>query len=178
MTALKQSKKIQTTRLSDRKGREATSSNGVRSTGSNPKYQGATANFGRSAIALSLNKGDASMITQSELNQFTGTSEHYKHWLKAFSYTDGVKYLADQANAHWLLDAIASHQPPLLRDEMLKEFQIWKLVVNVQEKTAQLICERDTDDVVVTQDIPYTDFPLPEIKLYLVARVLMLPSEY
>lgn len=118
------------------------------------------------------------MITQSELNQFSGTGEIYKHWLKAFTYTDGVKYLADQAKAHWLIDAIASHQPPLLRDEMLKEFQIWKLIVNSEDKTAKLICERDTDDVAVTQDIPFTDFPLPEVKLFLVAKVLMLPSEY
>ena len=116
------------------------------------------------------------MITQSDLNQFSGTSELYKHWLKQFSYTDGVKFLADQANAHWLVDAIASHQPPLLRDEMLKEFQIWKLVVNAEDKTAKLICERDTNDVAVTQDILFTDFPLPEIKLFLVAKVLMLPS--
>ena len=119
------------------------------------------------------------MITQFELNQFSGTSELYRHWLKAFSYTDGVKYLADQASAHWLIDAIASHQTKqLLSDEMLKEFQIWRLVVNMEEKTARLICERDTEDVVLTQDIPFTDFPLPEVKLFLVAKVLMLPSEY
>ncbi len=117
------------------------------------------------------------MITRNDLNQFSGTGEHYKHWLKVFTYTDGVKYLADRANAHWLIDAIASHQPPLLRDEMLKEFQIWRLIVN-EDKTAKLVCERDTEDVVLTQDIPFTDFPLLEVKLFLVARVLMLPSEY
>jgi hypothetical protein len=119
------------------------------------------------------------MITQSDLDQFSGTTEWYKHWLNQFTYTDGVKYLADEAKAHWLIDAIASHQTKqLLSDEMLKEFQIWRLIVNTEDKTAKLICERDTDDIAVTQDIPYTDFPLAEVKLYLVAKVLMLPSEY
>jgi hypothetical protein len=119
------------------------------------------------------------MITQNDLNQFSGTNELYKHWLKQFSYTDGVKFLAERADAYWLVDAIASHQTKqLLSDEMLQEFQIWKLIVNAEDKSARLICERDTEDVVVTQDIPFTDFPLSEIKLYLVARVLMLTSEY
>lgn len=119
------------------------------------------------------------MITQSDLAQFTGTTQWYQHWLKRFTYTDGVKYLADQAGAYWLLDAIASHQTrQLLSDSMLREFQIWTLTVNLEDKTAKLVCERDTDDVAVTQNIPYTDFPLPEVKLYLTGGVLMLTSEY
>lgn len=119
------------------------------------------------------------MITQSDLAQFTGTTQWFQHWLKRFTHTDGIKYLADQGNAYWLIDAIASHQTKeLLSDEMLKEFQIWRLVVNLEDKTAKLVCERDTDDVVVTQNIPYTDFPLSEVKVYLIEEVLMLQSEY
>ncbi len=122
--------------------------------------------------------GDTTMITQSALDQFIGTSQHHNHWLKRFRYTDGIKYLVDNADALWLLDAIASYQPDLLKDLMLQEFQLWKLTVNVEAKTAKLICERDTDDVVVTQDIEYTDFPLPEIQLFLIEKVLLLPSEH
>jgi hypothetical protein len=119
------------------------------------------------------------MITQAELAQFTGTTQWYKHWLKRFVYTDGVKYLAEQGNAYWLIDAIASHQTKqLLEDQMLREFQIWTLKVNLEEKTATLVCERDTDDTVLTQDIDFTDFPLAEVKLYLTEGVLMLTSEY
>jgi hypothetical protein len=124
------------------------------------------------------NNADASVITEFELNQFSGTSQHYKHFLNQFVYTDGVQYLASEAKAYWLIDAIASHQIPLLKDETLKRFQIWKLVVNLEKKTAKLMCERDVNDVVVTQDIAYTDFPLAEVKLYLATGVLMLPSEY
>lgn len=123
------------------------------------------------------------MITQAELltnlAYFTGTTQYYKHWLKKFVYTDGVQYLAEEAGAYWLIDAIASHQPEAVKDSMLKDFQIWKLIVTQTDtsKTADLVCERDTDDVAITQHIDCTDFPLPEIKLYLESGVLMLPSE-
>ena len=118
------------------------------------------------------------MLTQHDLNQFRGTDKYYRHFLKQFAYTDGVKYLADTASAHWLIDAIASYQPQLLSDPMLQEFQVWKLTVNSDNNTATLVCERDTDVVVITQNIEFTDFPLPEVRLYLCAKVLMLPSEY
>jgi hypothetical protein len=123
------------------------------------------------------------MITQSELltnlEMYTCTDQYYNHWLKRFVYTDGVQYLAEAASAYWLIDAIASHQPEAVKDPMLKDFQIWKLKVTETDttKTAELLCERDTDDAVITQNIDYTDFPLPEIKLYLESGVLMLPSE-
>lgn len=117
------------------------------------------------------------MITQSQLDQFSGSDEIYSHWLKAFVYTDGVKFLADNANAYWLLDAIASHQTQkLLSDPMLKDFQIWILAVDGRK--ARLVCEKDDNIRVVTQDIVNTDFPLKLVKLYLVNKVLMLPSEY
>lgn len=60
---------------------------------------------------------------------------------------------------------------------MLQQFQAWKLTVNPNH-TATLVCERDTDDVVLTQAIYFTDFPIDNIILYVVLGVLMLPSEY
>lgn len=47
---------------------------------------------------------------QLDLSPFTGTEHWYKHWLGGLLYTDGVKYVADQAGAYWLIDAIASYQ--------------------------------------------------------------------
>lgn len=118
------------------------------------------------------------MLTQADLAQFTGTENYYQHWLKRFVYTDGVYYVAETGGAHWLIDAIASHQPELLLDSMLRQFQHWILKVDLNNQKAQLICERDSDDVVLTQDIEFTDFPLDEIRFYVVSEVLMLPSEY
>ena len=116
------------------------------------------------------------MLTQNDLKQFTGTSCYYRHWLQRFVYTDGVQHVAQAGKAYWLIDAIASHQPEVLKDPMLKEIQFWKLRVNA-DQTAQLICERDTDEVALTQDIPFTDFPLNEVRFYLTQGVLLLPSE-
>lgn len=58
----------------------------------------------------------------ASLEQFVGSTKLYKHWL-GIKYTDGVKYLANEAGAYWLIDAIASHQTrTLLSNPRLREF--------------------------------------------------------
>lgn len=110
------------------------------------------------------------MITLSDLKQFTGTEHYYKHWLGRLVYTDGVAFLAENAKAYWLLDAIASYN----RKE---EFQVWDLVVDGGK--AVLTMKEDTGQpLAVRQEIKYTDFPMDHVKLYLKDGVLMLPSEY
>ena len=121
---------------------------------------------------------------EASLQGFTGTQTYYSHWLPRFYYTDGVKFLADEAKAYWLIDAIASHQtnPNLLSNPALQEIQFWNLEVN-SDKSARLVCvEDDGMAPTVTQPIPYTDFPLEKLTLYLQKGngywVLMVPSEY
>lgn len=118
-------------------------------------------------------------LTQAELDAFTGTDNIYQHSLGNIYYTDGVKYLATQGQAFWLLDAIASYQTSKLLDQQdLAEFQLWQLTV-APDKSAVLTCQSDSNnEPVVTQNIPYTDFPLTTIKLYLADQILLLPSEY
>ncbi|MCT7989022.1 DUF6876 family protein [Laspinema olomoucense] len=117
-------------------------------------------------------------LTESELRQFIGTTAYHRHWLGAFVLTDGVQYLAEKGEAHWLIDAIASYQPDarVKEDPMLQDFQVWELAV--ENNSAVLTLLRDTDDPVLTQEIEYTDFPLSHIKLYLTQKVLMLTNEY
>ena len=113
--------------------------------------------------------------TNIDLEQFTGTEKYYKHWLNGIVFTDGVKYLADKAGAYWLIDAVASYQTKKIA---AVPFQVWELTVN-PDKTAVLTMKEDSDfPALVTQRIPYTDYPMPKIKLWLSNRVLMLPSEY
>lgn len=117
------------------------------------------------------------MLTQNDLNQFCGSDQLHAHWLRAFVFTDGVKYLADKGNAYWLLDTIASHQPALLRQNpMLADFQSWKLTVT--DRKGILYCGVDGDKLVEVQKIPFTDFPLPQVQLFLIDKILLLPSEY
>ncbi|MEP1075173.1 hypothetical protein NDI52_07175 [Leptolyngbya sp. PL-A3] len=117
-------------------------------------------------------------LTAADLTQFTGTSTYYQHWL-GIQYTDGVFFLAERGGAYWLIDAIASWQidPRIRDDQMLQQIQFWALTVN-DNRSAVLSCERDTDDIAVTQTIPFTDFPLKEIRLYLQRGILLLPAEY
>ena len=117
-----------------------------------------------------------------DLNQFTGSDNYYRNKNYPFFYTDGIKYLAE-GGAYWLLDAIASWQedPIIKNDQDLNQIQFWKLKVD-SSSAGILVCERDQDDPVITQKIPYTEFPLPEITLFLcdmgTQGILILPSEY
>ena len=106
------------------------------------------------------------------LSNFTGTENYYCNKNYPFEYTDGVKYLAENGGAYWLLDAIASWQKELNSSQI----QFWMLIVNA-DNSAVLTCERD-DEPVITQQIPFTDFPLSEVTLWLCDGVLLLSSEY
>lgn len=125
-------------------------------------------------------------LKESDLNHFTGT-EQYKRWSILFQrmvLTDGAHYVAEKAGAFWLMDAIASHQPKILKnkDQRLKTLQIWEL--SVKDNAAVLTCCADTGTKpAVKQKIEYTDFPLPSIKFYVVpvdeiVYAIMLTSEY
>jgi len=88
--------------------------------------------------------------------------------------TDGVIALAEAAGCYWLLDIIGSHQT----DERLDPaFQVWKLTVNLEDNTG-VVCGYNDSELIISQEIPFTDFPLDEIKLYLIGGVILLPSEY
>jgi len=109
------------------------------------------------------------MLTESALSQFIGTEKWYRHWLGKL-YTDGVKFMAEEGKAFWLIDAIFSYR-------RTEPFQIWELK-KTGERSAVLTMKEDSDQpALVTQKIPYTDFPLDSIKLYYENDVLYLPSE-
>jgi hypothetical protein len=116
-------------------------------------------------------------LTQAELAQFTGSENWYRHALvRSILFTDGAKYLADRAGAYWLLDEIALAQR-YEKSVAAEEFQLWKLSVQ-PDHTAVLACEDGNGDVVLRKDLPFTDFPLDEIKLYCANNTILLPSEY
>jgi hypothetical protein len=89
--------------------------------------------------------------------------------------------LAQAASAYWLTDAIGSY----LLDERAKQepFQVWRLAVDTQSCSGVLtMTDGNGSEPIITQEIDYTDFPLEQIDLWLVADgqywVLMLPTEY
>lgn len=110
----------------------------------------------------------------TDLGQFTGTLHWYKHSLvPSITYTDGVKYVADEAGAYWLIDLIAAYQhDPKVKVE---PFQVWKLRLN--GPGAVISCEDGNGNVVHSHEIGYTDFP-QDIEIWMTDHVILLPSEY
>jgi hypothetical protein len=122
-------------------------------------------------------------LTESDLRQFTGTSQWFRHGLvRSVTYTEGVQYMAEQGNAYWLLDKIATLQfEPKIRAE---DFQVWRLIV--EDGHATLTCD-DGDKLGVgkskaivlhSEEISFTDFPLEKIELWVEGGVILLPSEH
>ena len=116
-------------------------------------------------------------LSEVQLRQFTGSENWYRHGInRAVLYTDGAKYVADQGGAHWLLDIIAIAQQ---HDKSVsaEEFQVWNLKVH-SDRSATVFCDDGNGNPVYTQEIPFTDFPVDEVKLYFANSVIHLPSEY
>lgn len=118
----------------------------------------------------------AKTLRAADLDQFTGSEHRYRHPLAPhITYTDGAAHVAEAGGAYWLLDAIVSHQcVHSVRNERL---QVWRLTV-ADNRSAMLCCKDGDGYVVAVQKLEYTDFPLPEIELWLQNDVIFLPSEY
>jgi len=116
-------------------------------------------------------------LTEADLRQFTGSENWYRHGLsRTILFTDGAKYVADEAGAYWLLDEIVLAQRYVERVAG-EPFQFWKLAVR-PDQTATLTCDDGNGTVVYTKEFDYTDFPLAEITFYFTNNVIYLPSEH
>jgi hypothetical protein len=114
--------------------------------------------------------------TLPNLSQFTGTETWWRHPInRKVTFTDGVKYVADEAGAYWLIDEIALCQP-YEKAVAAEAFQVWKL--KVKDSAATLDCEDGNGKVVYSKKIEFTDFPEPGIQLFFTDNVILLPSEY
>lgn len=105
-------------------------------------------------------------------------SDFFRHWTRRLIYTAGVKFLADEAGAFWLIDAIASHLPSIKGEE----FMVWRLDVR-EDRTATLTADDGNGNILTVQQVPFTDYPESHAEFYVVRTpgepdVLMLPCEY
>ena len=112
----------------------------------------------------------------TQLTQFIGITGYYRI-SRRHLLTDGTKYLAEEAECFWMMDAIASHLCEIGTND-------WFVLVRmaVARGRAVMIYEDGNDNEHARQEIPYTDFPLADITLYACWDgehwVIMLPSEY
>jgi hypothetical protein len=115
-------------------------------------------------------------LTAADLRQFTGTGQWFRHGLmRKIVYTEGVQYVADNAGAYWLIDKVATLQlEPKVRAE---DWQSWKLTVD-DKQAAMLTCDDGNGNIVYSERIDWTDFPLDQIELWVEGNVILLPSEH
>ena len=128
-------------------------------------------------------------ITENDVNEIehmlamcTGSVEYYRYKFARnleIIYTDGINILVEMCKAYWLVDAICSYQRKNIRSE---RFQIWTFERKFYKNGKEYwLLEMKTDTnatVIIKQKISFSDFPLDDIKLYLIDGVLLLPSEY
>lgn len=115
---------------------------------------------------------------ESQLAQCYGTESYTRHPF-GMLLTDGVVIMRDLCSAYWLVDAVASYQHEMQKDEVLSSFQVWHLEVDREKGSAVLTCTADSGlSPVVRQVIEYTDFPLKSIDIWVEGEVMLLPSEH
>jgi hypothetical protein len=123
-------------------------------------------------------KMNASEI-QNGLAGFYGTDGY--HRLTIFGglvATDGVAWLAKNAECYWLMDEIGIAQtlPQIRRNQDLQDMQFWTLTV--KDSVGTLTCDDGNGHIALQKRISFTDFPLPEIKIWVEGKVMLLPSEH
>lgn len=122
---------------------------------------------------------EAFMIKRA-LKEFRGTSRYHKHLFPgkpAILITDGCNYIREVCQAYWLFDAILIYQQdPVLRNI---NFQIWELQQDKKDLSWSLSCKADGNlPELIHQRIEFSDFPLERIKIWVIDRIALLPSEY
>ena len=117
---------------------------------------------------------------ETNLSYFHGTEGYHKHLFPGKSpimLTDGCKYVRDASGAYWLFDAILSYQCVKILKGV--NFQIWELKRLKKDLSWELTCREDTGKKsLIAQSIQFSDFPLDYIRIWVIDKVALLPSEY
>lgn len=103
------------------------------------------------------------MITKHEIEQFSGTSEFYRHGLfRSMIYTDGIKYLIDNGCA-WLVDVCCSAQIQSVVKQYKDQLQFWELKIDSEIPSKACVfgtvSTEEGELIIYRQQIEYTDCP-------------------
>lgn len=128
------------------------------------------------------------METQIELRQlkenlaaFNGTESFHKIPLLNTVITDGIKFLADNANCFWLVTDTSVIAKSLMNRSTLITIDFKKLSDEMQVASgydAIIEYSDGNDHILESHKYHSTDFPLETIRLFSTNNTLMLPSEY
>lgn len=112
----------------------------------------------------------------------------YRHSLvRAIIYSEGIKEMAEEHGAYWLIDAVASYyaspqmDKAILADSRLELMQFWTLKAEGGKATLTMNADSGEPNV-ITQEIEFTDFPDGEQRIWASNNgdgwTLFLPEEY
>ncbi len=131
---------------------------------------------------------DQSQLTHDNLRMFSGDLARFRHpFVRRVIYTPGVRFVAEQGGAYWLIDELAfaiadvAFTRACKRDPRIQDLHFWKLRVN--NNSARLTARAESGErPFFTKKIDYTDFPLDHIDIWAAYDgehwTLYLPSEH
>ena len=144
-------------------------------------------------------QSDVAKATQQVIDHSTGSLGYTRACgiNRGLLCTDGIMGVAQEASAYWLIDIVGSlkYEPKVWAEMNQHRLIVCKLEVNLEKSTAVFTASEmalddggavEYDPPIYTQEIPYTDFPLEEVTMWLDMhsryqegeQVLFLPSEY
>lgn len=112
----------------------------------------------------------------NKLAMFTGSEVVYKHSIVSdIIYTDGIKFLCEEAGAYWFLDMVALYQlyTPVNRSNL----QVWNIKVH-EDSTATITVSDGNYNQLYKQSLKYTDFPIKDFTIWFKDNTIFLLSEY
>lgn len=112
---------------------------------------------------------------RSLMNGFCGTEQYHRAMF--CDITDGMKAVAKEAGAQWLVDAIGAVMRTKLKARIYQPMTFWRLTVRGDKATLQAL-EDIPGKELYGQEIEYTDFPEGEWVFYFQNGILFLPDEY
>lgn len=111
---------------------------------------------------------------QKTIESFYGSDESYRHGInRNVVFSQGARFVAESCGAYWLIDEIAIAQ--FNHKVKAEEFQVWKL--KVAGNKGVLTMGDGNDHTLFVMKLQFTDFPLPEITLWVENNTIYLPRE-
>tara|TARA_R110002073_G_scaffold527_3_gene4381 strand:- start:299 stop:679 length:381 start_codon:yes stop_codon:yes gene_type:complete len=118
---------------------------------------------------------------KAELQHFNGSETFFNIPLIGTFFTNGLKYLSNEAKCFWLIVDTSVIAKSLLDKSYFITIDFKRLTEKEQkEKECEAIINYSDGNCNILETHRYnvTDFPLDELRLYFVDNTLMLPSEY
>jgi len=107
------------------------------------------------------------------LPQFRGTENYYHHPFldTKLLLTDGCAFLRENAQCYWFFDLVA---------QQLAKKSDFTVMLKQSKNGSWFFTAKDSqkDQTFYTQKIPYSDFPLSEITIWVENGDALLPSEH